>query len=123
AARGETADKVGAELQGLRDSGLLNDDIMRILPENVQKVMASGKPLKENELKDVKETLVKGVGTGLGADSDSTYRERGNYDQDLAALQLKKQLLESDPRSKPSDLKNLDTQIKRSEVLRDNQIP
>lgn len=123
AARGETADKVSAELQGLRDSGLLNDDIMRILPEKVQKVMASGKPLKENELKDVKEALVKGVGTSLGPDSDSPYRERGQYDQDLAALQIKKELIESDPRHKPSDLNDIRVQIKRSQVLRNNNIP
>lgn len=123
AARGETADKVSAELQGLRDSGLLNDDIMRILPEKVQKVMASGKPLKENELKDVKEALVKGVGTSLDPDSDSPYRERGQYDQDLAALQIKKELIESDPRHKPSDLNDIRVQIKRSQVLRNNNIP
>jgi hypothetical protein len=67
--------------------------------------------------------LVKGVGTGIGADSDTAYRERGDYEKDLAVLQLKKQILEADPTTKPSSLKNLDVQIKRSQVLLENDIP
>jgi hypothetical protein len=63
------------------------------------------------------------VGTGTGADSDTAYRERGQYELDKAALELKKRILEADPNTKPSDLKALDIQIKRSELLAENEVP
>lgn len=123
AARAETADVVGAELTRLRDSGLLNDQMISTMSDSLQKVFAEGKTPTEKELGQIKDALVKGVGTGIGADSDTAYRERGDYEKDLAVLQLKKQILEADPTTKPSSLKNLDVQIKRSQVLLENDIP
>lgn len=122
-ARAKTADQVNPQLQKLRDTGLLSEGMVKELPKDVQKALSDGKPLKQEEVDSIKSQLVEGVGAGTGADSDTAYRERGEYDKDIAALKLKKEVLESQPNPKPSDLKALDVQIKRSELLSKNKIP
>ena len=122
-ARAETADEVNPQLQSLRDSGLLSEGMIKALPDDVQEALSEGKQLKQDEVDAIRSQLVEGVGAGTGADSDTAYRERGEYDKDIAALKLKKEVLESQPNAKPSDLKALDVQIKRSELLKENDIP
>lgn len=126
ATRAETADQVNSELQKIAGTGLLSEQMIAdIDDEDVRDILTgkSDKQLSEDELKKVRNKLVEGVGTGTGSDSDTAYRERGEYDKDLAALRLKKEMLEAEPNAKPSDIKGLEVQIKRSELLRDNDIP
>lgn len=126
AARAETADTVNAALQSIRDTGLLSDSMINSIDdEDVRDILTgkSDKQLSEDELKKVRNKLVGGITVGTGNDSDSAYRERGEYDKDIAALRLKREMVEAEPNHKPSDIKALDIQIKRSEILRDNDIP
>lgn len=126
AARAETADTVNAGLQSIRDTGLLSDKMIQSIDdEDVRDILTgkSDKQLSEDEFKKVRNKLVGGITAGTGNDSDSAYRERGEYDKDIAALRLKREMVEADPNHKPSDIKSLDIQIKRSEMLRDNDIP
>lgn len=125
-ARGKTAPEVNAGLQKLKDTGLLSEDmIASIDDEEIQNILSgqSDKQLSEDELGKITSKLVEGISAEMGPDSDSAYRERGDYKLDKAALELKKQELESKPNPKPSDIKALDVQIKRSELLDKNQIP
>lgn len=125
ASRAETADQVNSELQKIAGTGLLSEQMIAdIDDEDVRDILTgkSDKQLSEDELKKVRNKLVEGIGTGTGGDSDTAYRERGEYDKDLAALRLKKEMLEAEPNAKPSDIKGLEVQIKRSELLRDNDI-
>lgn len=126
AARAETADTVNADLQSIRDTGLLSDSMINSIDdEDVRDILTgkSDKQLSGDELGKVRNKLVEGIRSETGNDSDSAYRERGEYDKDVAALRLKKQMVEAEPNHKPSDIKSLDIQIKRSEMLRDNDIP
>lgn len=126
AARAETADTVNAGLQSIRDTGLLNDKMIKSIDdEGVRDILTgkSDKQLSEDELKKVRNKLAEGITSGTGNDSDSAYRQRGEYDKDLAALRLKKEMLEAEPNPKPSDIKGIDVQIKRSELLQQNDIP
>jgi hypothetical protein len=123
AAREATAGEVNPQLQSFKDSGLLSEEMVKSLPEDIQGILSEGGQLSEDELGKIKSSLVEGVGTGTGGDSDSAYRERGEYELDKAALQLKKEIIEAGPNPKPSDLKALDIQIKRSELLAESEVP
>jgi hypothetical protein len=80
----------------------------------------AGKQVNPEDLKKVQEAMVKGVSE---KGTDTAYLEREQYDTNLAALRVKRELMAADPTQKPSDLKAMDTAIKRGEVYRDNQIP
>lgn len=79
-----------------------------------------GKQVNPEDLKKVQEAMVKGVSE---KGTDTAYLEREQYDTNLTALRIKRELMAADPTQKPSDLKDMDTAIKRGEVYRDNQIP
>lgn len=119
--------QVSSSVSGMSEAGVFDRPILKDILDDEAKLAwdkaTSGQELSEKELKSIQDNIVRGVGTGLGADSDTAYRERGDYDTDLAVLKVKKQLLEADKTTPPSTLKNLDTQIRRSEILKESQIP
>jgi hypothetical protein len=80
----------------------------------------NGKQVNPEDLKKVQTAMVKGVSE---KGTDTAYLEREQYDTNLTALQIKRELMASDPTQKPSDLKAMDTAIKRGEIYRDNEIP
>lgn len=126
AARAETADQVNSELQKIAETGLLSDKMIAdIDDEDVRDILTgkSEKQLSADEFKKVRSKLTEGITSSTGADSDSAYRQRGEYDKDLAALRLKREMIEAEPNPKPSDIKGIDIQIKRSELLQQNEIP
>lgn len=111
-------------LQSLTDRGVFDDpNIKEVLDGKelaIYNKIKSGKKLKEGELDDLQKAFVKGVSqTG----DDTAYLEREQYDSNLRALQLKRELMNSDKTVKPSELKKMDDAIKRGEVYRDNEIP
>jgi len=54
---------------------------------------------------------------------DTAYLEREQYDSNLTALRLKRELMNADKATKPSDIKKMDIAIKRGEIYRDGEIP
>ncbi len=108
-------------LRQLADYGVLNDkNLMGLVDKKLQAQINSGQPLKPEQIDEVKKAVAKGVSqTG----EDTAYLENGQYDTHLAALRVKRDLLAADPTTKPSDLKELDMNIKRGQVYKDNQIP
>lgn len=119
ASRAKTADEANAALNELQGTGLLDESFTKNLPEDIKKLMTSGKQITPEEVQRVKESMVKGVSS---TGSDTAYLERGEYDTNLAVLRLKKQLMEADNTTKPSDLKKMDVAIKRGEVYKNNSI-
>ena len=121
------ADEINAQASGLNQLGVFRNDTLKgLLDEDATKLwdkMSSGEQLSRKEISSLQNDLVKGVSTGLTADSDSAYRERGDYQTDWQTLNIKKQLLEQDPTTKPSVIRNLEIQIKRTELLAQNDIP
>jgi hypothetical protein len=63
--------------------------------------------------------MAKGVPTN---GDDTAYLEKGQYDSNLAALNVKRSELAADPTTKPSVLKQLDLNIKRGQVYKDNNM-
>lgn len=118
--QGEVADA----LKGISDLGALSDQNLKgILSEEDAKLYdkaVSGGELKEKELASLKEALVKGVSS---EGTDTAYLEKGQYDTNITALKMKRELMNADPTTKPSSLKDIDTAIKRGEIYKEKQVP
>lgn len=120
----EIAGEVSSQLKNIADYGIFDDPVLEsILDEDTKQLYnkaKQGEELDESDTKKLKEALVKGVEQ---SGSDTAYLERGEYDTHLAALKLKRDLMNSDPTVNPSKLKDIDTAIKRGEVYKENTIP
>jgi hypothetical protein len=120
----EIIDEVNSQLETIDKYGLLSDpNLDGILKDSGLAAFnkaKKGKQLDESDIKALKEGLVKGVSKD---GTDTAYLEKGQYDTNLAVLNLKRELMADDPSTKPSDLKDLDTAIKRGTVYKDNQVP
>lgn len=121
---GELNTQTNSTIKGMADSGAFADQNLKaILPDDATKKIyddiLAGKQASPANIKKLQNALTKGV----TASSDTAYLEKGQYDTNLTALQVKRQLLAEDPSTKPSDLKNLDTSIKRGQVYKDNTVP
>lgn len=116
--------QVTSQAQALHDTGALDDPNLRgvLDDKNTQlyKKLTSGKDLSQKELSSLQDALVKGVST---TGEDTGYLEKEQYDTNLSALKLKRQLMSADKTTKPSDLKKMDTAIKRGEVYKQGNIP
>jgi len=109
----------------MADSGAFSDPNLKAIITNsrVKKIysdIVAGKQVNPEDLKKVQEAMVKGVSE---KGTDTAYLEREQYDTNLTALRIKRELMAADPTQKPSDLKAIDTAIKRGEVYRDNEVP
>lgn len=118
-------DQTNAGIQSMNDSGAFSDPNLKavITDSKVKKIYSdilAGKQVNPEDLKKVQEAMVKGVSE---KGTDTAYLEREQYDTNLAALHVKRDLMASDPTQKPSDLKSMDVAIKRGEIYRDNQVP
>lgn len=82
--------------------------------------IVNGKQVNPGDLEKVQKAMVKGVSE---KGTDTAYLEREQYDTNLTALRIKRELMAADPTQKPSDLKAMDIAITRGEVYRDNEIP
>jgi hypothetical protein len=117
----QTQDTANQTYEQLKQSGIIgNKDLMSLVDKKTQAQIARGEDLKPEQIDAIKKAVVKGVpDTG----EDTVYLEKGQYDTNLAVLNVKRSLMAADPTTKPSDLKQIDTNIKRSQVYKDNQIP
>jgi len=108
----------------LRDVGVLdNANLMDLVDEKVRSQIERGQDLTPEQVTEIQKTVTKGISTGITASSDSNWRENGDYATDRTARQVKLQMLEADPRAKPSDIEGLKIQIARDNVLEENQVP
>lgn len=96
-----------------------NEKLTSLVDKNLLSYISQGQNLTDKEMQDVYKSITKGATVS----GDSVYRENGDYATDLQVLNVKKLLMQKDPLTRPSDLKNIDTQIKRSEILSENDIP
>lgn len=105
----------------LNDYGVLKDKtLMSLVDKKIQAQIGRNQKLTPEQLKKVQESVAKGVSE---KGEDTAYLEKEQYDTNLAALKVKRDLLSGDPTVKPSSLKDLDTAIKRGGVYKDNKIP
>lgn len=116
--------KINDAAKGLKDIGALDDANLRdALDEDAKKIydkVMNNKKVDQSDIKKLQESFVKGIST---TGEDTAYLERGQYDSNLTALKLKKQLMEADKTVKPSDLKSMDLAIKRGQIYKDNTVP
>ena len=120
----EIEDQLQGRVLGLSDMGAFDDANLKGILDDETKLLyekaAAGGKISDKELDKLHDALIKGVSqTG----DDTSYLEKEQYDTNLTALKLKRKKMEEDGTTKPSDLKKLDTAIKRGEVYRDNEIP
>lgn len=116
--------QIDSSLQSIADTGAFADPNLReVLDDKTAQIynkVVDGEKVDESDLKKLQDGLVEGVSkTG----DDTAYLERGQYDTNLTVLRLKKQLMEADKTTKPSDIQKMDVAIKRGEVYRDGEIP
>jgi hypothetical protein len=126
AGEARTADlkaQVTSQAKALQGTGALDDPNLKgvLDDKNLQlyNKLTSGKDLSQKEMNSLQDALVKGV----SASDDTAYLEREQYDTNLAALKLKRQLMSADKTTKPSDIAKMDAQIKRGQVYKDNNVP
>lgn len=112
-------------IQEMNDLGVFNDPNLKAVitdtdDKKIYQDVLAGKQVNPGDLEKLQKAMVKGV----EADSDVTaYLEREQYDTNLAVLNMKRQLMLADPTVKPSSVKNLEENIRRGEIYRDNEIP
>lgn len=107
----------------LKDYGVIdNPNLMGLVDKKIQAQIQRGQDLSPEDLKKVEKAVTKGIGTGISADSDSNWRENGDYGTDRSAMQVKLQMLQADPTAKKSEISNIKTQIARDDVLEKNKI-
>ncbi len=115
---------VNSEVQKLTDLGVIGDPNLEGVLDDKEKAILqkfkAGKQLGEGDLKKLEEAFVKGVSS---TGDDTAYLEREQYDTNLAALKLKKKRMEDDKTTKPSDIKKMDTAIKRGEIYKEAELP
>lgn len=108
----------------LKDYGVLdNSNLMGLVDKKIQAQISRGQDLTPEQIQSVEKSVSKGITTGITADSDSNWREKGDYATDRAATQVKLALMEADPTAKNSEINNLKIQIARDNVLEQNKIP
>jgi len=108
---------------GLREIGVLeNESLMGLVDAKLRAQMEKGMEMKPEQIKDIQKAVTKGIGDGTSPGSDSVWRQNGDYASDRMAMQVKLQMLEADPLSKPSKIEDLKTQLNRTKVLEDNGI-
>jgi hypothetical protein len=126
AATNAVNDKTNTDLKTLNDAGAFSDpNIKAVLgtDANAMKVLKSiqaGQQPTPAQLKTLRAGLTKGVPTN---GDDTAYLEKGQYDSNLTALNIKRAEMAADPTVRPSDLAKMDLSIKRGAVYRDNKIP
>lgn len=114
---------VNKQLTQIDKYGALTDpNLQKILEGKSLDAYNKAKNNQQLDPSDIK-SLQKGLVKGVTSSSDTAYLEKGQYDTNLSALRLKKQLMSEDPTTKPSDLEKIDTSIKRGKVYKDNKIP
>lgn len=115
---------INAKLQGIGQYGIFDDPVMESVLDDETKLLYNqakqGKELDQSDVKKLEEALVKGVSS---EGTDTAYLERGEYDTNLAALKLKRDLMQADKTTKPSSLKDIETAIKRGEVYKEIKVP
>lgn len=122
---GEITEQTNGTLQTLADYGAFSDPNLKavITDEDTKKIyndIIGGKEPTPDDLKKLQTAFVKGVSS---TGDDTAYLEREQYDTNLAALNMKRSLMASDPTTKPSDIAKMDTAIKRGEVYKANEFP
>lgn len=115
---------INAKLKGIGQYGIFDDPVMESVLDDETKLLYSqakqGKELDQSDVKKLEDALVKGVSS---EGTDTAYLERGEYDTNLAVLQLKRDLMQADKTTKPSSLKDIETAIKRGEVYKEAKTP
>jgi len=102
---------------------LQNDNLMSLVDEKVRAQITRGQDLTPEQVTAIQKKVTKGISAGITADSDSNWRENGDYATDRTARQVKLQMLEADPTAKKSDIAGLKVQIARDDVLEKNNVP
>jgi hypothetical protein len=120
----EINDDINSTLSSIDKHGALEDETLKSVLDGTAleayNKAKTGKQLDESEIKSLQEGLVKGVSQ---EGTDTAYLEREQYDTNLAALRLKRDLMESDPTVGPSSMEKIETAIKRGEIYKDNKTP
>lgn len=112
-------------VQEMTDMGVFTDPNLKAVitdtdDKKIYQDVLGGKQVNPGDLEKLQKAMVKGV----EADSDVTaYLEREQYDTNLAVLNIKRQLMLADPTVKPSSVKNIEENIQRGEIYRDNEVP
>lgn len=92
-----TQNGVDSSVQYLSDSGALDDaNLASVLDSNAASLLAKaqkGIKLDESDVKKLQDSLVKGVSP---EGTDTAYLEREQYDSNLTALKLKRELMDTD---------------------------
>ena len=105
-------DEYGGFSPGIRN---LLDDEQKALFDDAK----SGGKLDESDIKGLMDDIVKGV-TGT---SDTQFLEKEDYDNNLAVLKTKRDILSADPTITQASLEDYDTQITRGEIYKKNKTP
>lgn len=107
-------------LQEIGQYGVFGDkNLSQLIDPKIAKQLQEGQQLSPQDVQKVQKAVTKGI----DASTDSNWRESGEYATDKAAMQVKLQMLNADPTTKPSEKAKYQLQINRDDVLQKNNIP
>lgn len=110
--------KIDENVSRLNEYGVFTDNVSKMLDDE-SKVLFN-KAREGGQLDDSeREGLMKALTKGVGKEGETRFLEDEDYDSHLAVLKTKRDLLESDPTTRKSDLEEYDKQIKRAEIYKE----
>jgi len=114
---------INDKLSTMKNYGAFDDENLKTLLQGEDigsyKKAVEGKQLDESDIKQLQEKFVKGVSAG----TDTAYLEREQYDTNLTVLKMKRDMMKDDPTVAPSKLQDIETDIKRGTVYKNNKVP
>jgi hypothetical protein len=114
--------EIDESVSKLNEYGAFSDGVRNLLDDDKKSLLdkaRDGKKLDESDIKDLMSSIVKGV-TPTG---DTQFLEKEQYDDNLAVLKVKRDILSADPTVTQATLDDYDTQIKRGEIYKKNRTP
>jgi hypothetical protein len=106
----------------LSEYGAFSDGVRNLLDDEKKALLdkaKSGDKLDESDIKALMTSITKGV----TKDGDTRFLENEQYDDNLAVLKAKRDVLSADPTTTQATLDDYDTQIKRGEIYKKNKTP
>lgn len=114
--------QIDESVSKLNEYGALSEGVRNLLDDEKKSLLdkaKNGEKLDESDIKGLMDSMVKGVSpTG-----DNQFLEKEQYDDNLAVLKTKRDILSADPTTTQATLDDYDTQIKRGEIYKKNKTP
>ena len=114
--------QIDESVSKLNEYGAFSDNVRNLLDDEKKSLLdkaKNGKKLDESDIKGLMSDMVRGV-TDTG---NTQFLEKEQYDDNLAVLRVKRDIISADPTTTQATIDKYDTQITRGEIYQKNKTP